>query len=130
MLGASLLWGAEAALVGIAAASVEVAAATGRRHLGGDAASFLIASSALDALAAVTFRQPWDGYVQRMLWVAADEGLIPEDMAFDPLRPSELSDRERPEVLEVARASRQSVTALLDRQRDVTGFRSQPFVGK
>ena len=106
MLGPSLMWGAQGALVGIAAASVSVAAALVSAHVRGDAQAFLRASSAVDALAAVTFRQPWDGYVQRMLWIAEDEGLIPAGFAVDPLRPAGLLDSEREEVVGVARRAR------------------------
>lgn len=104
MFGPSLMWGAQGALVGITAACVEASAAVVRAHRDGDATAFLHASRALDSLAEVTFRPPWDGYVQRMLWIAADEGLVPADMAVDPLRPADLSDDERAGVLATARA--------------------------
>jgi 4-hydroxy-tetrahydrodipicolinate synthase len=106
MLGPSLMWGAQGALVGIAAASVGVTAALVSAHARGDAHAFLRASSAVDALAMATFRQPWDGYVQRMLWIAEDEGLIPADFAVDPMRPAGLSDSERAEVVAAARRIR------------------------
>lgn len=112
MFGPSLMWGALGALVGIAASNVAVSAALLRTHNTEDAAAFLAASAAVDEFAAVTFRQPWDGYVQRMLWVAVDEGIIPEEMAFDPTRAPDLSDAERSEVIEVARRTRAAVQQL------------------
>jgi 4-hydroxy-tetrahydrodipicolinate synthase len=84
MFGPSLMWGADAALVGIAAAlprvSVELLDAwTGGRH-----ADFVSASRVVDALAALVFRAPVDRYVQRMAWLAAWEGRLPESLCHDP----------------------------------------------
>ncbi|MGP4101558.1 dihydrodipicolinate synthase family protein [Nonomuraea sp. KM90] len=98
MFGPSLLWGAQAALVGIAAASVETTAAVLRAFEGDDLRGFERASARLDRLAAATFTAPMEGYVQRMLWVAAAEGLIPESHAVDPYGPG-LPDGERAGVL-------------------------------
>ncbi|WP_431898687.1 dihydrodipicolinate synthase family protein [Nonomuraea sp. bgisy101] len=98
MFGASLLWGAEAALVGIAAASVEATAAVLRAFEGDDLRAFEKASARLDRLAAATFTAPMEGYVQRMLWLAAAEGLIPESHAHDPFGP-ELPEGERAAVI-------------------------------
>ncbi|MGP3910570.1 dihydrodipicolinate synthase family protein [Nonomuraea sp. 10N515B] len=101
MFGPSLLWGAEAALVGIAAASVETTAAVMRAFEGDDLRGFEKASARLDRLAAVTFTGPMEGYVQRMFWLAAAEGLIPESHAHDPYGPA-LPAGERAEVLGAA----------------------------
>ncbi|PZG12443.1 dihydrodipicolinate synthase family protein [Nonomuraea aridisoli] len=98
MFGPSLLWGAQAALVGIAAASVETTAAVLRAFEGDDLRGFEKASARLDRLAAATFTAPMEGYVQRMLWLAAAEGLIPESHAFDPYGPG-LPEPERASVL-------------------------------
>ncbi|MEV4160336.1 dihydrodipicolinate synthase family protein [Nonomuraea dietziae] len=98
MFGPSLLWGAEAALVGIAAASVEATGAVMRAFQGDDLRAFEKASARLDRLAAATFTAPMEGYVQRMLWLAAAEGLIPESHAHDPFGPG-LAEAERADVL-------------------------------
>lgn len=103
MFGPSLLWGAEGALVGIASAAVNVTAGVLRTFRDNDAEAFVRASRLLDDLAAVTFCPPVDGYVQRMLWIAADEGLIDPDLAVDPWRPPDLRDDEREHVVAVAR---------------------------
>jgi 4-hydroxy-tetrahydrodipicolinate synthase len=87
MYGPSLMWGADAALVGIAAAAPALSLAVLDAWTAGDAAGFLAASERLDRFAAVTFRAPIEGYVQRMLWAAAWEGLIPEELAHDPWGP-------------------------------------------
>lgn len=106
MFGPSLMWGAQGALVGISAANVGVSAALLAAHRAGAATQFLRASALVDRFASVTFRAPLDGYVQRMLWVAADEGLLPPEFAVDPYRPAAMSDDERPEVVAVARETR------------------------
>lgn len=117
MFGPSLMWGAQGALVGIAAASVAVTATAVAAHRSGDAEGFLRASAIVDDLAAVTFREPWDGYVQRMLWIAASEDLIPSSFAVDPYRPPQLLDSERAEVVAVARRAREAMSVLAASQR-------------
>ncbi|MEU6742730.1 dihydrodipicolinate synthase family protein [Streptosporangium sandarakinum] len=87
MFGPSLLWGAEAALVGIAAASVEMTAAVMDAFRGPSLRAFEETSARLDRLASVTFTEPMEGYVQRMLWLAAAEGRIPPAHAHDPYGP-------------------------------------------
>lgn len=93
MFGPSLLWGAEAALVGIAAAAVEVTAEVMAAFAGSDLRGFERASARLDRLAAATFTEPMEGYVQRMLWLAAAEGRIPDSHAHDPYGPGLAEDR-------------------------------------
>ena len=116
MLGASLMWGAEGALIGLAAAAVQISVAavdtfaaavhTSSRDA---AARFLEVSAIVDELSRVTFRPPYDGYVQRMLWIAADEGALPAEFAVDPYRPADLDDAERDEVVRVVRQCRDQV---------------------
>lgn len=88
MFGPSLLWGAEAALVGLAAARVGVTRDVMRAFAGNDLREFERASARLDRLAAATFTAPMEGYVQRMLWLAAAEGRIPRSHAFDRYGPA------------------------------------------
>ena len=98
MFGPSFMWGADTALVGIAAAQVELSAAVLRAWTSGDHTGFLTASDRLDRFAVATFYAPIEGYVQRMLWAAVWEGLIPEDAAYDPYGP-ELPASERDLVI-------------------------------
>lgn len=116
MLGASLMWGAEGALIGLGAAAVQISvaavetfAAAVHTSARDAAARFLEVSAIVDELSRVTFRPPYDGYVQRMLWIAADEGTIPAEFAADPYRPAELDDAERDEVVRVVRQCRDQV---------------------
>ncbi|WP_149182893.1 dihydrodipicolinate synthase family protein [Streptomyces sp. TRM49041] len=87
MFGPSLMWGADTALVGIAAARVGLTGAVLDAWTAGDTAAFVRASGRLDRFAEVTFLAPVEGYVQRMLWAAVWEGLLPEEAAFDPYGP-------------------------------------------
>ncbi|TMR94289.1 dihydrodipicolinate synthase family protein [Nonomuraea basaltis] len=98
MFGPSLLWGAEAALVGIAAASVGVTAAVLEAFRGSGLRAFEEASGRLDRLARATFTEPMEGYVRRMLWLAAAEGRVPESHAHDPYGPP-LPEEERAAVV-------------------------------
>ena len=100
MFGSSLMWGAEAALVGLAAAAVPVTAEVLDAYARGDHARFVPASVRLDRLGAVTFTEPMEGYVQRMLWIAAAEGRIPDGFAHDRHGPP-LPDGDRETVLRV-----------------------------
>lgn len=103
MFGPSLMWGAQSALVGLAAAAVPVTASVLRAFADKEYAEFVAASHRLDQLAEVTFSEPMEGYVQRMLWIAAVEGRIPRDHAIDPYGPG-LSDGDRERVLRVVRS--------------------------
>ncbi|MCG5216265.1 dihydrodipicolinate synthase family protein [Streptosporangium soli] len=96
MFGPSLMWGCEAALVGIAAAAVPVTAAVLTAYHQGRHDDFVAASARLDRLAEVTFTDPLEGYVQRMMWIAAAEGRLPARASHDlhgPALPE--SDRAR-----------------------------------
>lgn len=88
MYGPSFMWGADTALVGIAAAQVSLSAEVVRAWRSGDHSGFLTASDRLDRFAAATFYAPIEGYVQRMLWAAVWEGLLPEEASYDPYGPS------------------------------------------
>lgn len=87
MYGPSLMWGARAALLGIASALPDWSAAVLDAWTRGDHAAFVTASARLDALARLTFREPMEGYVQRMAWVAAWQGILPAKVAVDPFGP-------------------------------------------
>jgi len=98
MYGPSFMWGADTALVGIASAQVELSVAVLRAWNTGDHSAFLTASDRLDRFAAATFYAPIEGYVQRMIWAAVWEGLIPAEAAHDPYGPT-LPDAERDLVI-------------------------------
>ncbi len=87
-LGYSLMTGAESALVGLGAAVPRLSAELLQAHRMRDAPRFMELSSAVDRFAAATFREPMNGYVQRMLWAAAATGWIPVSATEDPWGPS------------------------------------------
>jgi len=87
-LGYSLMRGARAALVGMGAACSRMQAELIRAHVGGDAPRFLELSRLTDVLAEATFVRPLEGYIRRMLWVLAHQGVIPPEAANDPWGPA------------------------------------------
>jgi 4-hydroxy-tetrahydrodipicolinate synthase len=86
-LGYSIMMGARAALVGLAAARVALTAGLLAAHRDGDAAGFLNRSAVCDRLGAAAFREPMEGYIRRMLWALALDGVISRESAFDPWGP-------------------------------------------
>ncbi len=49
--------------------------------------TFLGLTSVLDAFGSTTFAFPVEGYVRRMLWALAADGVIPDDACDDPWGP-------------------------------------------
>ena len=94
--GASLMWGAQCALVATAAACPELTVRVLHAWREQRFADFIEAGQELDDFAQIIFGDPVDGYVQRMLWAAAAEGTIRTEEAFDPLAPVlDRSEREQ-----------------------------------
>ncbi len=87
-LGYSLICGAQSALIGMAAACVEIQAELLRTHLEGRSQEFLALCPLVDDLAQQTFRAPLDGYIQRMLWCLVHQRVIPAEAAHDPWAPA------------------------------------------
>jgi 4-hydroxy-tetrahydrodipicolinate synthase len=87
-LGYSLMMGARSALIGMGAALTALQAALLAAHAAGDCDRFVRLSAACDRLGAAAFRDPVDGYVRRLLWLLAVEGVIPREAACDPWGPA------------------------------------------
>ncbi len=104
-LGYSLMMGARAALVGMGAALPDLQAALLRARAAGDWAAFQRLSALADRFAQVTFIEPMEGYVRRMLWAAAADGALPDDACDDPWGPP-LPGSERAAVGAVVRDAR------------------------
>ena len=104
-LGYSLMAGARAALVGMGAALTDLQARLLAAHAAGDAAAFLRLSSLVDAFGVATFTKPLEGYVRRMLWALAADGVLPTDACDDPWGP-DLDAGERAEVAAAVRQAR------------------------
>ncbi len=86
-LGYSLQRGARAALIGMGAACCQLQSDLIRSHVEGDERRFLRLSNFVDQLAEVTFINPLEGYIKRMLWVLVHLGVIPFGAAYDPWGP-------------------------------------------
>lgn len=87
-LGYSLMMGARAALIGMGAALTDIQAQLLRAKQSGDDHAFLRLSAQLDAFGAATFTEPMDGYIRRMLWALAADGVIPDEACDDPWGPA------------------------------------------
>src|SRR5437763_7666121 len=85
--GYSLTLGARAALGGMGAALTNLQAALLEAFHSGDFAQFVRLSGICDRFAAATFTAPMEGYVRRLLWALAADGVIPEDACDDPWGP-------------------------------------------
>ncbi len=104
-LGYSIQMGARGALIGIGAALTDVSAALLGTFVAGDAHDFLSVSQRLDAFAQATFVPPMEGYIRRMLWALAADGVIPDDACDDPWGPA-LPTAEREAVRRAVREAR------------------------
>ena len=87
-LGYSIQMGARGALIGMGAALTDLSAALLGTFVAGDAHDFLPVSQRLDAFAQTTFIAPMEGYVRRMLWALAADGVISDDACDDPWGPA------------------------------------------
>lgn len=96
-LGYSLAIGARAALIGMAAALTDLQVDLMRAHRKGHWGRFMTLSGVCDRFAQATFREPMEGYVRRMLWALAADGVIPRDACDDPWGPA-LDDADRAAV--------------------------------
>jgi 4-hydroxy-tetrahydrodipicolinate synthase len=104
-LGYSIMLGARAALIGMGAALPDLQAELLRCWAKREYERFVRLSELCDRLAEVTFIQPMEGYIRRMLWAAAAEGALPLEACDDPWGPS-LPDHERDAVEAVVRGAR------------------------
>jgi 4-hydroxy-tetrahydrodipicolinate synthase len=104
-LGYSVLLGARAALIGLGAALTDLPAqllgAAARREFG----AFVSLTARCDALGATVFAAPVEGYVRRLLWALAADGVLEPDACDDPWGPV-LPPQERHAVIAAARAAR------------------------
>jgi len=87
-LGYSLMMGARAALIGMGSALTDLQAQLLTAARSGDDRAFMRLSAQLDAFGQATFCPPMEGYIRRMLWALAADGVIPDDACDDPWGPS------------------------------------------
>ncbi len=86
-LGYSLMMGARAALIGMGSALTDAQGRLLTLKKEGFDRAFLRLSEQLDAFGELTFKDPIEGYIRRMLWVLAAEGVIPDEACDDPWGP-------------------------------------------
>jgi 4-hydroxy-tetrahydrodipicolinate synthase len=106
--GYSVMAGATSALVGMGAALPDMQAELLHAWRDRQWDRFVALSALCDRLAQVTFTEPMEGYIRRMLWAAAADGALPREACDDPWGPA-LPESEREAVEQVvadARASR------------------------
>ncbi len=103
--GYSLTMGAGAALIGMGAVLTDLQVALMESFRSGDFGKFVRLSGVCDRFASVTFVPPMEGYIRRMLWALAADGVIPEDACDDPWGPS-LPPAERDAVRSAVREAR------------------------
>lgn len=87
-LGYSLMMGARAALIGMGAALTDIQAKLLEAKKNEDNEAFHRLSAQLDAFGAATFTPPIEGYIRRMLWALAADGVIPDVAYDDPWGPT------------------------------------------
>lgn len=104
-LGYSLLMGARAALIGMGAALTDIQAALLSSAARGEWARFVELSARCDRLGEATFRPPMEGYIRRMMWAAAEDGVLPDDACDDPWGP-DLPPSDRDLVRQAVRDAR------------------------
>jgi 4-hydroxy-tetrahydrodipicolinate synthase len=102
-LGYSLMIGARCALIGMGAARPAMQYALIRAAVTNDASALVRLTRACDGFAAATFTEPMEGYIRRMLWALAEDGIIPEDACHDPVGP-QLDRDDRARVVRAMRA--------------------------
>ncbi len=103
--GYSLTMGARAALLGMGAALTNLQVGLIEAFHAGDFKKFVRLSGVCDRFAAATFIPPMEGYVRRMLWALAEDGVIPDDACDDPWGPA-LPESERDAVRRAVREAR------------------------
>jgi 4-hydroxy-tetrahydrodipicolinate synthase len=104
-LGYSIMMGARSALVGMGAALPDLQAELLRSWAERDYGRFVDLSDRCDRLAQVTFIDPMEGYIRRMLWAAAADGALPREACDDPWGPAP-SEAERAAVEAMVRSAR------------------------
>ena len=104
-LGYSVMLGARTALIGMGAALTDVQGALLQARARGDDRALLRLSTQVDAFSQTTFIPPMEGYIRRMLWALAADGVIPDDACDDPWGPG-LPAVEREAVRRAVREAR------------------------
>jgi 4-hydroxy-tetrahydrodipicolinate synthase len=86
-LGYSLMAGADTALVGMGSALTALQAEMMNAYFAQDFGDFQYRSQWVDQFSMATFREPMEGYISRMLYALAWQGIVSREAVFDPWGP-------------------------------------------
>jgi 4-hydroxy-tetrahydrodipicolinate synthase len=100
MLGYTLMLGATAALVGLGGVHTAIQLGMFGAWHQKDYSTFIRLSKLVDTLAEVTFVEPMEGYIGRVLYCLSVEGIIPSSATRDPWGPI-LTAEEKHRIIEV-----------------------------
>src|SRR2546430_9455523 len=128
-LGYSLMMGARAALIGMGAALTDVQARLLHTFAHGDTDAFLGLSVQVDAFSQATFTAPMEGYIRRMLWALAADGVIDAEACDDPWGPA-LSFEDRQAVVRAVREVRDACYGDARSSKRALGSRSLCFLAE
>ena len=92
MLGYTLMCGATAALVGLGGVHTQLQLRMFNAWHEKDYPTFVRLSQLVDTLAEVTFVEPMEGYIGRLLYCLSVEGIIPETAIRDPWGPELITE--------------------------------------
>jgi 4-hydroxy-tetrahydrodipicolinate synthase len=98
--GYSLMCGADAALVGMGSALTGLQAQMMAAYYAGDLQNFMYRSEWVDRLGMAAFALPIEGYITRMLYTLAWQGIVAPNATFDPWGP-ELDEADRGRLAEL-----------------------------
>jgi 4-hydroxy-tetrahydrodipicolinate synthase len=93
-LGYSIILGAQAALIGMGCAFTNFQDQLLQSMRKGEVETFLDLCRRVDALGEAAFCYPIEGYIQRMLWILADAGIVEADATHDLWGPTLDKDAE------------------------------------
>jgi 4-hydroxy-tetrahydrodipicolinate synthase len=86
-LGYSLMCGAQSALIGMGAAYTEMQSEFLRSYFSGNFQDFQVLNARVDRLAQATFVHPMEGYIARMSYLLAKQGIFDRVAWHDPWGP-------------------------------------------
>ena len=96
MFGYTLMRGAKGALIGLSSVYTKLQKDMVDAYFNEDYKTFIEKSELVDNLAEHTFYAPMEGYIERVLYILAEKGIISKEAVNDPYGPGvEDSERER-----------------------------------
>lgn len=94
MFGYTVMRGATGALIGLSSVYTKLQKDMLTSYFDKDYEQFIEKSYLVDRLAEHTFYQPMEGYIERVLYILAEKGIIDQDSANDPYGPG-INEKEK-----------------------------------